>query len=100
MASNGLKVLYISGEESVKQTKLRADRLGIQSENLYVYAETNLHYIEHTINELQPDFAVIDSIQTIFHPDITSAPGSVSQVREKQVNLCVLRKQLIYQFLL
>ncbi len=79
LASNGLKVLYISGEESVKQTKLRADRLGIQSENLYVYAETNLHYIEHTINELQPDFAVIDSIQTIFHPDITSAPMRIAK---------------------
>jgi DNA repair protein RadA/Sms len=92
LASNGLKVLYISGEESVKQTKLRADRLGIQSENLYVYAETNLHYIEHTINELQPDFAVIDSIQTIFHPDITSAPGSVSQVRETTSELMRIAK--------
>lgn len=75
-------VLYISGEESLRQTKLRADRLGLSSENLLVYAETNLEDISRTIHETNPAFVVIDSIQTIFHPDITSAPGSVSQVRE------------------
>ncbi|MCU9615256.1 DNA repair protein RadA [Caldibacillus lycopersici] len=82
LANKGEKVIYISGEESVKQTKLRADRLGVLSDNLYVFSETNLLIIEQTIQELQPNFAIIDSIQTIYHPDITSAPGSVSQVRE------------------
>lgn len=82
LAKRDLPVLYISGEESLKQTKLRAIRLGISSENLYILCETNLHLIERSIEELKPKFTVIDSIQTIFHPDVTSAPGSVSQVRE------------------
>lgn len=82
LANKGLKVLYISGEESVKQTKLRADRLGALSSNLFVLSETDLQLIDYTIQDLKPDFAVIDSIQTIYHPDVTSAPGSVSQVRE------------------
>jgi len=82
LANKGLKVLYISGEESVKQTKMRADRLGITSSNLYVLSETDMLFIEQTIQEIKPDFTVIDSIQTIYHPDVTSAPGSVSQVRE------------------
>ncbi|KAA9018711.1 DNA repair protein RadA [Niallia endozanthoxylica] len=75
-------VLYISGEESMRQTKLRADRLGISSENLLVYAETNLEEISRTIETVNPEFVIVDSIQTVFHPEITSAPGSVSQVRE------------------
>jgi len=76
------KVLYISGEESVKQTKLRADRLQAASELLYVLCETNLELIEEAIQELDPDFLVIDSIQTVYHPAIASAPGTVGQVRE------------------
>ncbi|TDF91425.1 DNA repair protein RadA [Paenibacillus piri] len=76
------KVLYISGEESVRQTKLRADRLQATSELLYVLCETNLEQIEAAIEQVQPDFLVIDSIQTVYHPAISSAPGSVSQVRE------------------
>jgi DNA repair protein RadA/Sms len=82
LADAGRKVLYISGEESVRQTKLRADRLGAVSPNLYVLCETNLELIEEAMNEIGPDFAVIDSIQTVYHPDIQSAPGTVSQVRE------------------
>lgn len=78
----GLKVLYVSGEESVRQTKLRADRLNALSESLYVLCETNLELIEQAIEELQPDFLVIDSIQTVYQPDVASAPGSVAQVRE------------------
>ncbi|MEK8132674.1 DNA repair protein RadA [Paenibacillus filicis] len=77
-----LKVLYISGEESVRQTKLRADRLQAVSPLLFVLSETNVELIEAAIDEVQPDFVVIDSIQTVFHPAVTSAPGSVSQVRE------------------
>ncbi|MFC0212852.1 DNA repair protein RadA [Paenibacillus chartarius] len=82
LAKTGQKVLYISGEESVKQTKLRADRLGAMSPNLYVLCETNLELIEEAIAEIGPDFAVIDSIQTVYHPAVQSAPGTVSQVRE------------------
>jgi len=76
------KVLYISGEESVKQTKLRADRLNASSPLLYVLCETNLELIEDAIQEINPDFLVIDSIQTVYHPAIASAPGTVGQVRE------------------
>ncbi|MBC1585773.1 DNA repair protein RadA [Listeria seeligeri] len=76
------KVLYISGEESIKQTKLRAERLQVSGDNLYVYAETNLEAVQGTIDFVKPDFVVIDSIQTVYHPDVTSAAGSVSQVRE------------------
>lgn len=82
LTEQGLRVLYISGEESVKQTKLRAERLDALSDSLYVLCETNLEHIEEAIDEVAPDFLVIDSIQTVYHPTITSAPGSVSQVRE------------------
>ncbi|TBL69160.1 DNA repair protein RadA [Paenibacillus thalictri] len=82
LADKGMRVLYISGEESVRQTKLRADRLGAASPQLYVLCETNLEQIEEAIEEVQPDFMVIDSIQTVYHPAVASAPGSVSQVRE------------------
>ena len=75
-------VLYVSGEESSKQIRLRAERLGTLSKNLMLYPETNLLAIEASITKLQPKFVVIDSIQTMFREDITSAPGSVSQVRE------------------
>ncbi|MFS1514707.1 DNA repair protein RadA [Chengkuizengella sp. SCS-71B] len=76
------KVLYISGEESVKQLKLRADRLGVLSEDLYVLCETNMDSIEDAVQQVEPDFLVIDSIQTVYQPMLESAPGSVSQVRE------------------
>lgn len=82
LANKKLDVLYISGEESARQTKLRADRLGVTSDHLYVLAETNLLDISSQIEQLNPSFVVIDSIQTIFREEITSAPGSVSQVRE------------------
>ena len=86
------KVLYISGEESTKQTKLRSDRLGVKAEELYVHAETNLELILEAISSMQPDFVVIDSIQTIYHADVTSAPGSVSQVRECTAELMRVAK--------
>jgi DNA repair protein RadA/Sms len=79
---NGLNVLYISGEESARQTKLRADRLKATDERLYVLCETNLEQIEAEIERVKPDFIVVDSIQTVYHPAVASAPGSVSQVRE------------------
>ncbi|MEK3789498.1 DNA repair protein RadA [Paenibacillus sp. FSL K6-1230] len=82
LARSGLRVLYVSGEESVRQTKLRADRLGVLSPELYVLCETNLETIETAVDQMKPQFLVIDSIQTVYLPDVTSAPGSVSQVRE------------------
>lgn len=85
-------VLYISGEESSRQTKMRADRLRIQSDLLYVLAETNLHDIENQIQEIKPSFVVIDSIQTIYREEVTSAPGSVSQVRECTAELMKIAK--------
>lgn len=86
------KVLYISGEESIKQTKLRAERLKVSGDNLYVYAETNLEAVQETIDFVKPDFVVIDSIQTVYHPDVTSAAGSVSQVRECTATLMRIAK--------
>ncbi|MCE7793833.1 DNA repair protein RadA [Salipaludibacillus sp. CUR1] len=76
------RVLYISGEESVKQTKLRADRLGIGNDQLFVLAETDVEHIEKVIEEMNPTLIIIDSIQTVYLEGVTSAPGSVSQVRE------------------
>ncbi len=76
------KVLYISGEESEEQIKIRADRLGVISENLYILSETNLELIEAHVNSMECAFVIIDSIQTLFKPVLSSAPGSVSQVRE------------------
>ncbi|WP_054261851.1 DNA repair protein RadA [Propionispora sp. 2/2-37] len=88
----GGKTLYVTGEESVRQVKLRADRLGAIHENLYVLSETNLEYIEQQVLAIKPGLLVIDSIQTIFKPDIQSAPGSISQVRECAVQLLRLAK--------
>ena len=76
------KVLYISGEESGEQIKLRADRLGVKNDNLLFLSETNIENIEENILSINPKLVIIDSIQTMFSEDITSAPGSVSQVRE------------------
>lgn len=76
------KVLYISGEESLKQIKLRANRIGEVKGDLLFLCETNLDLIEAAIQEEQPDVVIIDSIQTMFREEISSAPGSVSQVRE------------------
>ena len=76
------KVLYISGEESLKQIKLRANRMGEFSENLYLLCETSLNLIQTAIEREKPDVVVIDSIQTMYNEELGSAPGSVSQVRE------------------
>ncbi len=82
LTNNGKKVLYVSGEESLKQIKLRALRIGEINDNFSLLCETNLEIIEETIKKYKPDVVVIDSIQTMYKGDITSAPGSVSQVRE------------------
>lgn len=82
LAGNGQKTLYVSAEESAKQIKLRADRLNVDSENLHVLAENNLEEIQRNISKLNPNILIIDSIQAVYTPSITSSPGSVSQVRE------------------
>ena len=76
------KVLYVSGEESEEQIKMRAERLKAIGKELYVVSETNIDIIEEHITEMEPSFIIIDSIQTLYKPTISSAPGSVSQVRE------------------
>ncbi len=76
------KVLYVSGEESGEQIKLRADRLGVKNENLLFLSETNIENIEENILSINPKLVIIDSVQTMYSEEITSAPGSVSQVRE------------------
>lgn len=76
------RVLYVSGEESEEQIKMRADRLSAVSPELYIVSETNVEIIERHIEDVKPMFVIIDSIQTLYKPDISSAPGSVSQVRE------------------
>ncbi|GBR77410.1 DNA repair protein RadA [Candidatus Termititenax dinenymphae] len=82
LADKNLKTLYISGEESPQQIRLRAERLQTVSENIALLCATNIHEIEKAIKAYQPVLTIIDSIQTIYHPDIPSAPGSVGQVRE------------------
>lgn len=76
------KILYVSGEESEGQIKIRAERLGVTTENLYLVTETDVELILESINELKPDIVIIDSIQTMTHEAIASAAGSVPQVRE------------------
>lgn len=82
LAVQGLIVLYVCGEESVEQTSLRAKRLGIDTDNLLLLAETNFTFIKAQIDEINPDVLIVDSIQIVYKSEITSAPGSVSQVRE------------------
>ena len=85
-------VLYVSGEESAEQIKLRAERLGDIDSEFYLYAETNMHQIRAEIEKIKPDFLIIDSIQTIISPEISSVQGSVSQVREVTAELMQLAK--------
>ena len=82
LTGNGLRCLYVSGEESAEQIKLRASRIGIGNEECIIYTETLLENIVKQIDELKPDFVVIDSIQTIYTDLIDSSAGSVSQIRE------------------
>ncbi|MBN1754931.1 DNA repair protein RadA [bacterium] len=81
LSKNGYKILYLSGEESERQIKLRSGRLGQVEGELYLETETNIYQILHSAEELKPDFIIIDSIQTAQHPDIGAIPGSISQVR-------------------
>jgi len=93
IASNGFRCLYVTGEESLLQTKMRASRLGVLHANLLVMAETNLDAIMHVIASEEPTFLVVDSIQMVFKPDLPSAPGTVTQVRECATELTRLAKK-------
>ncbi len=86
------KILYVSGEEALRQIKLRADRLGVSEENLLIYSEVGFDAIADTISREKPDILMLDSIQTIYQPEISSAAGSISQVREVTAELVRLAK--------
>lgn len=91
---NNKKILYVSGEESLHQIKLRGNRLGVTTKDMLLYAQTNMEIIEKMIMDEKPDILMIDSIQTMYSDTITSVPGSVSQVREVTAHLMRLAKQL------
>jgi DNA repair protein RadA/Sms len=93
LSSSDAKVLYVSGEESERQIKMRGERLGINAENLFLLPETNLENIRDEIERLKPDYVIVDSIQTVFSGNIESAPGSVSQVRQVASELMIFAKQ-------
>ncbi|HKM20737.1 MAG TPA: DNA repair protein RadA [Lachnospiraceae bacterium] len=88
------KVLYISGEESLKQIKIRAQRIGEFTDTLFLLCETNLEVIDEVIRRMKPETVIIDSIQTMYSDDVASAPGSVSQVRESTGRLLQIAKGL------
>ena len=94
LSDDGVKVLYVSGEESLKQIKIRGDRIGQFSEKLLLLCETDLQNISEYIRKLEPSVVVIDSIQTMYNEEVSSAPGSVSQVRESTGVLLQLAKGL------
>ena len=85
-------VLYVSGEESERQIKLRAQRLNVAEEGLHLLAETDLENMIDSVHHLQPDVLIVDSIQTLYHGDVNAAPGSVSQVKECTLALMQLAK--------
>ena len=86
------KILYVSGEESERQIKMRAQRLGVENGQIYILAETGLSEVLNAAGELNPDIVIIDSIQTMYDPDVSSAPGSVTQVRECTMSLMRMTK--------
>ena len=86
------KVLYVSGEESERQIKLRAERLQVKGEGLSLLSETNLENVIDAVHAVSPDVLIVDSIQTLYHGDVTAAPGSISQVKECTMALMQLAK--------
>ncbi|WP_027700803.1 DNA repair protein RadA [Metaclostridioides mangenotii] len=94
VAESGKRVLYITGEESESQIKMRAQRLGINSDNLYIFAENNLNLIEAQLDKINPEMIILDSIQTVYSPDIASAPGTVSQIREGTSKFMKIAKKM------
>lgn len=94
ISSTGKTVLYISGEESAKQIKIRAERLKVAAQKLFIVSETNLSIIEKYISDISPHVVIIDSVQTVYRPELQSAPGSVSQVREATSSIMRIAKNL------
>ena len=92
LARDNGAVLYVTGEESPRQTKMRFDRIGGQASTLWIVAETNLSRIEHHVEKLKPTTIIIDSVQTLYSEDVSSAPGSVSQLRASTGRLMSLAK--------
>ncbi len=92
MAADGACVLYVSGEESARQIKMRARRIGASGSGFYVLSENDMNTVERRMQELSPSVMVVDSIQTMYRPEMASAPGSVSQVRESASMLMRLAK--------
>jgi len=90
--SENIKILYVSGEESVKQIKIRAERLSVNNGNILMVSETNFENINGLIEEIKPQVVILDSIQTVYSEQLTSAPGSVSQVREVTGHLMRIAK--------
>lgn len=93
LTDEGQKILYVTGEESERQLKMRAQRMGVDKGEIYVLAETGLAEVMENIEALSPDIVIIDSIQTMFDADISSAPGSISQVRECTMSIMRLTKE-------
>lgn len=100
MARNGRKVLYLSGEESPVQIRLRSQRLEIETNSIYLLNEQNIDYLDGYIKDINPDLVIIDSIQTVYSNSLTSIPGSVSQLRECTARLMVMAKQSQRVFIL
>lgn len=88
-----MKILYVTGEESERQLKMRAQRLGVDNGQIYVLAETGLAEVLEAADELEPDIMIVDSIQTMFDSEVSSAPGSVSQVRECTMSIMRMTKE-------
>ncbi|HEX8298005.1 MAG TPA: DNA repair protein RadA, partial [Rubricoccaceae bacterium] len=88
----GSTVLYVTGEESAQQVKLRAQRMGVDTDALFLFPETNVEAILAAAYEIKPDVMIVDSIQTVYRPDLSSAPGSVAQVRESTAALLDVTK--------
>jgi DNA repair protein RadA/Sms len=93
LSQSKFNVLYVAGEESEKQIKMRGERLAIKAENLYILPETNLEKIIAVIEQIKPNYVIVDSIQTLFTSKLESFPGSISQVRESAAALMMLAKQ-------
>ena len=91
---NNQKILYVTGEESQRQLKMRAGRLGVEGEGLYVLAETDINAVVQNVEDLQPDVLIIDSVQTMYNNEIASAPGSISQVKDTTMAVMHLAKTL------
>lgn len=93
IAAAGKKILYLSGEESLRQIRLRADRLGVDNDGIYLLNEQNIDLLESYMEDIDPDFVIIDSIQTVFSENVSSIPGSVAQLRECTATIMNLAKK-------